>query len=99
MADVPATVATFTVDSLAYSPSPPIVFAVCDFEGGGRLPVELTDVKADQVSIGMGVEMTFRRLNAADGIVNYFWKARPAGSGSPVADAPAADATSTDGEA
>jgi len=77
MADVPATVATFTVDSLAYSPSPPIVFAVCDFDGGGRLPVELTDVTADQVRIGMAVEMTFRRLNAADGIVNYFWKARP----------------------
>ncbi len=81
MADVPATVATFTVDSLAYSPSPPIVFAVCDFEGGGRLPVELTDTRADQVSIGMTVEMTFRRLNAADGITNYFWKARPAIAG------------------
>lgn len=78
MADVPATVATFTVDSLAYSPSPPVVFAVCDFEGGGRLPVELTDVRADDVSIGMTVEMTFRRLNTADGIANYFWKARPA---------------------
>lgn len=77
MADVPATVATFTVDSLAYSPSPPIVFAVCDFEGGGRLPIELTDVTADQVSIGMTVEMTFRRLNTADDIANYFWKARP----------------------
>lgn len=92
MADVPATVATFTVDSLAYSPSPPIVFAVCDFEGGGRLPVELTDVTAEQVHLGMPVEMTFRRLNAADGIVNYFWKARPA--------APAGRATNDpDGEA
>lgn len=77
MADVPATVATYTVDSLAYSPSPPIVFAVCDFEGGGRLPIELTDVTADQVSIGMTVEMTFRRLNTADEIANYFWKGRP----------------------
>jgi 3-hydroxy-3-methylglutaryl CoA synthase/uncharacterized OB-fold protein len=77
MADVPATVATFTVDSLAYSPSPPVVFAVCDFDGGGRLPVELTDVAADDVRIGMRVEMTFRRLNTADGIANYFWKARP----------------------
>ena len=77
MADVAATVATFTVDSLAYSPSPPVVFAVCDFEGGGRLPVELTDVTAAEVSIGMPVEMAFRRLNTADGIANYFWKARP----------------------
>ena len=23
------------------------------------------------------VEMTFRRLSVADGIINYFWKARP----------------------
>ena len=28
----------FTIDRLAYSPSPPIVFAVVDFDGGGRLP-------------------------------------------------------------
>ena len=39
MADVPGTIATFTVDRLAYSPSPPVVFAVVDFDGGGRLPV------------------------------------------------------------
>ncbi len=52
--------------------------AVCDFDGGGRLPVELTDVTSEQVSIGMPVEMTFRRINTADGIANYFWKARPA---------------------
>jgi uncharacterized OB-fold protein len=77
MADVTATVATFTVDKLAYSPSPPIVFAIADFEGGGRLPVELTDVRAEDVSIGMQVEMTFRRINTSDEIANYFWKARP----------------------
>jgi len=77
MAGRRATVATYTVDSLAYSPSPPVIFAVCDFEGGGRLPVELTDVSASEVSIGMEVEMTFRRVSTADGIANYFWKARP----------------------
>jgi uncharacterized OB-fold protein len=78
MADVRGTVVTFTVDRLAYSPSPPIVFAVVDFEGGGRFPVELTDVDADAVAIGDRVEMTFRRLFTADGIHDYFWKARPA---------------------
>ena len=77
MADIPATVVTFTVDRLAYSPSPPIVFAVVDFDGGGRFPVELTDVEADEVRIGDRVEMTFRRLGTAEGIHNYFWKARP----------------------
>jgi hydroxymethylglutaryl-CoA synthase len=77
MADVPATIVTFTIDKLAYSPSPPIVFAVVDFDGGGRFPVELTDVDPDSVKIGDRVEMTFRRLFTADGIHDYFWKARP----------------------
>jgi uncharacterized OB-fold protein len=81
MAEALGTVATFTVDRLAYSPSPPIVFAVVDFDGGGRLPIELTDVGPDEVAIGTRVEMTFRRLNVADGVVNYFWKARPLASG------------------
>jgi len=79
MADATGTVVTFTIDRLAYSPSPPIVFAVVDFDeaaGGGRLPIELTDLSADEVAIGARVEMTFRRLNRADGIQNYFWKAK-----------------------
>ena len=77
MADQAGTIVTFTVDKLAYSPSPPVVFAVVDFDAGGRLPVELTDVDADEVAIGGRVEMTFRKLFTADGIHNYFWKARP----------------------
>jgi 3-hydroxy-3-methylglutaryl CoA synthase/uncharacterized OB-fold protein len=76
MSDARGTIATFTVDRLAYSPSPPVVFAVVDFEGGGRLPVELTDVDLDHVRIGARVELTFRKLFTADGIHNYFWKAR-----------------------
>ena len=77
MADAVGEIVTVTVDRLAYSPSPPVVFAVVDFEGGGRMPVELADVDPDAVAIGDQVEMTFRRLNSADGIHNYFWKARP----------------------
>jgi hydroxymethylglutaryl-CoA synthase len=61
---------------MVYSPSPPVVFAVVDFDGGGRLPVELTDLDADEVAIGKRVEMTFRRLFTADGIHDYFWKGR-----------------------
>jgi 3-hydroxy-3-methylglutaryl CoA synthase/uncharacterized OB-fold protein len=78
MADTEGTIVTFTIDKLAYSPSPPIVFAVVDFDGGGRFPVELTDVDATDVRIGDRVAMTFRRLFTADGIHDYFWKARPA---------------------
>ncbi len=77
LADVPATIATFTVDRLAYSLSPPVVAAVIDFEGGGRFQCELTDVDPGAVRIGDRVEMTFRRLLTAGSVHNYFWKARP----------------------
>ncbi len=77
MADVPGTIATFTIDRIAYSPSPPIVFAVVDFDGGGRSAIELCDLDVDELKMGDRVEMTFRRLFTADGIHNYFWKARP----------------------
>jgi len=85
MADAIGTIVTFTVDRLAYSPSPPIVFAVVDFDAaeggepgsGGRMPIELTDVDVADVAIGQRVELTFRRLNRSDGIQNYFWKAKP----------------------
>ncbi len=80
MADVQATIATFTIDRLAYSMSPPVVAVVIDFDGGGRMQCELTDVDPAKVRIGDRVEMTFRRLYTQDGIHNYFWKARPTGS-------------------
>lgn len=76
LADSRGTIVTFTVDRIAYSPSPPIIFAVVDFDAGGRFPIELTDVDEAEVAIGRRVEMTFRRLYSADGIVNYFWKGR-----------------------
>ncbi len=38
LADTQGTIVTFTVDRLAYSPSPPIVFAIVDFDGGGQTP-------------------------------------------------------------
>jgi 3-hydroxy-3-methylglutaryl CoA synthase/uncharacterized OB-fold protein len=77
MAHVTGTVASYTVDRLAYSPSPPTVFAVVDFDGGGRAALELTDVDAGEVAVGMRVMPTFRRLYSVDEIHNYFWKVRP----------------------
>jgi 3-hydroxy-3-methylglutaryl CoA synthase/uncharacterized OB-fold protein len=77
LADVPATVATYTVDRLAYTPSPPMLMVVLDFDGGGRMRCQLTDAAEDEVRIGLRAEMTFRRLVTAAGVHNYFWKARP----------------------
>ena len=77
LADVPATVATYAVDRLAYTPSPPTLVVVLDFDGGGRMRCQLTDAAEDEARIGLPVEMTFRRLVTAAGVHNYFWKARP----------------------
>ena len=76
-ADAEAVIATYTVDHLAYSLQPPVVAAVIDFKKGGRLQCQLTDVDPTKVVIGDELEMTFRRLYTADGVHNYFWKARP----------------------
>ncbi|MDQ1518326.1 MAG: hydroxymethylglutaryl-CoA synthase [Actinomycetota bacterium] len=77
MADATGTIATFTVDRLASTPSPPMVAAVIDFAGGGRFRCQLTDVDHAAVAVGDRVEMTFRRMLTANGVHNYFWKARP----------------------
>lgn len=77
VADVVGTVSTFTIDRLAYSPSPPTVAAIVDFDGGGRCQCEITDVDENDVVLGTRVEMTFRRLYTAGAIHDYFWKAKP----------------------
>ncbi|MGH2830588.1 MAG: OB-fold domain-containing protein [Actinomycetota bacterium] len=77
LSEVPATVATFTVDRLAYTPSPPLVAAVIDFDGGGRFRCQLTDVDPAEVAIGDRVRMTFRKIVTAGSVHNYFWKATP----------------------
>jgi 3-hydroxy-3-methylglutaryl CoA synthase/uncharacterized OB-fold protein len=83
MADHRARIVTFTIDQLAYSPSPPLVGVIIDFDGGGRFNVELTDCVAAEVAIGQEVEMTFRRIytSALGRVHNYFWKARPVRDG------------------
>lgn len=81
LADTQATIATFTVDHLAFSLAPPLIAAALDFDGGGRYLCELTDIDASTVMVGQRVEMTFRRMSTTSGIHNYFWKARPVTEG------------------
>ena len=69
-------VATYTVDHLAYSPSPPVVQAVVDVDGGGRLTCEVADAEPERLRVGSPVGFAFRRLFTAGGVHNYFWKAR-----------------------
>jgi uncharacterized OB-fold protein len=76
-ADRTARIATYAIDRLAFSLNPPTINVVIDFDGGGRFLGEMTDCEPEKVAIGDEVEMTFRRLFTADGVHNYFWKARP----------------------
>jgi len=76
LASAQGTIATYTVDRLAFSPSPPLVDAVVDFDGGGRYTLEVADAVPDALTVGARVRLSFRRLFTAGGVHNYFWKAR-----------------------
>lgn len=82
LAELGARVVTFTADHLGYSPSPPNCYGLIDFEGGGRMMVDFTDLEAD-LAVGDPVRMMFRLKRTDDrGFRHYFWKAVPAGRGS-----------------
>ena len=68
---------TYTGDILAFSPSPPAIYGMVDFDGGGRWMFDLTDAELDSLEVGMPVEMSFRRKyhDVSRGIHAYYWKA------------------------
>ncbi|MFT5180696.1 MAG: 3-hydroxy-3-methylglutaryl CoA synthase [Alphaproteobacteria bacterium] len=76
----PASVMSWTADQLAYSIDPPAHYGMVNFEGGGRLMVDFTDVDPDTVDVNMAIRMVFRikDLDEQRGFVRYFWKASPA---------------------
>ena len=76
-ADKIGKVTAFSHDMLGASLDPPITGATIDFEGGGRIKLDMTDRVPEKVSVGMDVEMTFRKLRYVNGIYDYWWKCRP----------------------
>ena len=70
---------TYTGDVLAFSPSPPAIYGMVDFDGGGRWLFDLDDCELDSLEVGLPVEMSFRRKyhDISRGIHAYFWKATP----------------------
>ncbi len=86
MADALGTVVTYTVDRLAYSPSPPIVLArmpsCCSTLGGG-VYASLQPSQSLRTRRWLSTPMIVSAnsaggtFNSADGIQNYFWKAKP----------------------
>ncbi|MDY6835272.1 MAG: OB-fold domain-containing protein [Chloroflexota bacterium] len=78
-ADKKATLFTYTGDNLAFSPSPPGIYGMVNFDGGGRYWFDVTDCDLDSVKVDMPVEMTFRKkyVDPGRGIHGYFWKISP----------------------
>lgn len=70
------TVVTYTVDRLAFTPSPPVVDVVIDFDDGGRFTLQLADAQREALAVGDRLDLCFRRLFTVQGVHNYFWKAR-----------------------
>jgi hydroxymethylglutaryl-CoA synthase len=71
--------ASYTGDNLAFSWDPPQVYGLVDFDGGGRLFLDLTDCSLEALKVGMPVSMTFRRkyTDVRRAIFAYYWKAVP----------------------
>lgn len=82
VAGLRGTIVTHTVDHLAYSPSPPMIQAVLDVDGGGRCTIEVTDAEPEQLRVGARVAFTFRRLFTSGGVHDYFWKSHLLDTGS-----------------
>lgn len=79
LADSSAKVSTFTVDRLAYSPNPPLLFGMIEFESGAKLIMEFTDSNPENVKVGLPMEIVFRikRMDKEHNFRSYFWKAAP----------------------
>jgi 3-hydroxy-3-methylglutaryl CoA synthase len=74
-----ATVMSYTADQLTYCPDPPAYYGMVEFDGGGRMMIDFTDVDDGKLDVGTPMRMMFRikDVDAARGFVRYFWKAAP----------------------
>ena len=68
---------TYSMDYIAGAVDTPLVVAVVNFEGGGRVLCMMTDRELDEVHVGMPVEMSFRKLRVVNGIHNYYRSGKP----------------------
>jgi len=74
---------TYTLDYITPRVEVPIATVEVDFEGGGRIQGYMTEVDVDQITVGLPVEMSFRRytlweeIALREGVYLYFWEAKP----------------------
>lgn len=78
-ADMAGRVNSYTADNLTYSPDPPAHYGMIQFEEGGRMMIDFTDVDPGAVAVGQDMRMVFRikEYDQQRGFTRYFWKAAP----------------------
>lgn len=78
-ADMPGRIKSYTADRLTYSPDPPSCYGMIEFEEGGRVMIDFTDIDADGLKVGQPMQMMFRikDIDTARGFRRYYWKAAP----------------------
>lgn len=79
LADRPAKILSWSAEYLSYHPAPPHHYGQIDFEGGGRILMDFTDLDVGEVDSGTSMEMVFRIKDVDDRrhFTRYFWKATP----------------------
>lgn len=71
------TVVTYTLDAFFPSPDPPTAVGIIQVEEGPRIYLQIADIPAREVAIGLPVQFAFRCIHRAGRRPNYFWKAVP----------------------
>ncbi len=71
------TVMSWTADELTFDWNPPAYFGMVQFEGGGKLMMDFTEVEKGAMDSGAKVSVHFRikGFDTQRGFVKYFWKA------------------------
>jgi len=79
LAERPATVLSWSAEYLSYHPAPPHYYGQVDFEGGGRILMDFTDISQGDVAAGTPVTTVFRIKDVDERrkFVRYFWKVTP----------------------
>jgi 3-hydroxy-3-methylglutaryl CoA synthase len=85
LADRPARILSWSAEYLSYHPAPPHHYGQIDFEGGGRILMDFTDLDVGEVDSGTPMEMVFRIKDIDENrhFTRYFWKATPMRAASP----------------
>jgi len=78
LADEPARLLSVTADRLNFTPDPPFVFGLVQFDNGARVAMELCDTETAP-PVGAPLRMRFRikTIDRQRNFPTYFWKAAP----------------------